>query len=51
MQLQADAEAMEEEQSIMQTELLAEDPGIIFVDSDSDNDEPHNNDWGRGAGM
>ncbi len=37
MQLQADAEAVEEEQSILQTEMLnPEEQGIFFVDGDSD---------------
>ena len=40
--VQADAEAMEEEQAILQAELQAEQQGIIFVDSESDDDD----DWG-----
>ena len=38
MQMQADAEAMEEEQSILQTEMQAEENGIFFVDSDNDDE-------------
>ena len=44
MQLQADAEAVEEEQSILQADMQAQEQGIFFVDSDSDDNE-----WGGAA--
>ena len=49
MQLQADAEAVEEEQSILQAEgLNPEEQGIVFVDSDSD--DGYGDIGGRGGG-
>ena len=45
--MQADTEAMEEEQSILQTEMQAEENGIFFVDSDDDDDDNYHQ-WGGG---